>query len=381
MAASTVDYYEVVGVDRTASQDEIKKAFYKKARKIHPDVSDDPDAEEKFKQLNEAYAVLSDEQKRAQYDRFGTVDGAGGFGGGAGGYTDFSDIFSGFGGMGDIFDTFFGGGGSRGGARVRTAGRNIAISMQLSLEEAATGITREISYERLAPCETCDGSGLGEHGEFETCPSCGGSGVVTTMQRSILGTIQTQSTCPDCGGKGKSVKDPCPDCGGEGRARKTEKVSVEIPQGIRDGQQVIIPDMGEAGLNGDVSGDLVVKVRVYENDFYQRDGDNLHTRINISMLQAALGVRVVLEGIMPDEEVEIKVPAGTQNDDVIRVKDFGMPRFRSDSRGDLYAHVWIDIPKKLSKEERAALEQAADVFGEDYEQEKGAFQKIKDKLS
>ena len=379
---ANVDYYEVLGVDRSATQDEIKKAFYKKARKLHPDVNDAPDAEEQFKQVNEAYEVLSDEKKRAQYDQFGTVGGPGGFGGGGGGYTDFSDIFGGggFGGMGDIFETFFGGG-RGGGSRVSTAGRNMAISLQITLEEAATGIKREISYERLAPCETCDGSGLSENGKFTTCPSCNGSGVVTTMQRSILGTIQTQSPCPDCGGMGKTIENPCPDCEGEGRAPKTEKISIEIPKGIRDGQQIKIADMGEAGISGDTAGDLLVKIRVLENDFYQRDGDNLHTRINISMLQAALGVTVSIEGVLPDEDIEIRVPSGTQNDDVVRVKDRGMPRFKSDNRGDLYAHVWVDIPKKLSKTEREALEKAAKVFGEEYDEERGAFQKIKDKLS
>ena len=370
------DYYELLGVARDASQDEIKKAFYKKARKVHPDVNDSPDAEEEFKKLNEAYAILSDEQKRSQYDRFGTVDGAG-FGGT--GYADFSDFFSGFG-MSDIFDTFFGGG-QGGGARMRTAGRNMAIGLQLTLEEIATGVSKEVTYERLAPCETCGGSGAAEDGHLVTCGTCHGSGVVTNMQRTILGTVQTQTTCPDCGGVGTTIDKPCPDCEGEGRAPKKEKVTIEVPKGIREGQQINLEDFGEAGLHGDISGDLLVRIHVKEHELFQRDGDNLHTRIEVSMLQAALGATIAIDGIMPDERIDVRIPAGTQNESVIRVKSCGMPRFRSDVRGDLYAHVWVNVPERLSKEQREALENAARVFGEEFDEERGVFQKVKDAFS
>ena len=363
------DYYELLGVDRNATADEIKKAFYKKARTVHPDVSDDPDAEEKFKELNEAYAVLSDDKKRAQYDRFGTVDGPG-FGGG--GYTDFSDIFSGFG-MSDIFDSFFGGGAGGGGARIRTEGRDMKVGLRLTLEEIATGVSKDISYERLAPCESCAGSGVDEGGKFDTCATCGGRGVVTSVQRTILGTMQSQSTCPDCGGRGQKIDKPCPDCHGEGRARKKETVKVEVPKGIREGQQIRLAGYGEAGLNNAAPGALLVSVQILDNEFFQRDGDNLHTRITVSMLQAALGATFYIDGIMPDEEVEIPVPAGTQNEEVLRVKDKGMPRFKSDSRGDLFVHVWVEIPTKLSKEEREVLEKAAEVFGEEVDEKKKGF--------
>ena len=363
------DYYELLGVDRNATADEIKKAFYKKARTVHPDVSDDPDAEEKFKELNEAYAVLSDDKKRAQYDRFGTVDGPG-FGGG--GYTDFSDIFSGFG-MSDIFDSFFGGGAGGGGARIRTEGRDMKVGLRLTLEEIATGVSKDISYERLAPCESCAGSGVDEGGKFDTCATCGGRGVVTSVQRTILGTMQSQSTCPDCGGRGQKIDKPCPDCHGEGRARKKETVKVEVPKGIREGQQIRLAGYGEAGLNNAAPGALLVSVQILDNEFFQRDGDNLHTRITVSMLQAALGATFYIDGIMPDEEVEIPVPGGTQNEEVLRVKDKGMPRFKSDSRGDLFVHVWVEIPTKLSKEEREVLEKAAEVFGEEVDEKKKGF--------
>ncbi len=373
------DYYQILGVEKNATQSEIKKAFYRKARKVHPDVNDSPDAEAEFKKLNEAYAVLSDDKKRAQYDRYGTVDGPGGFGGGAG--VDFSDIFGGgFGGMGDIFDTIFGGG-AAGGGRARTAGRNMAIGLHLTLEEVATGVTKEVSYERLAPCQTCGGKGTAEGGKVETCSKCGGRGVVVTVQRTMLGAMQTQSPCPDCGGLGQTVSNPCPECDGEGRSPEREQVTVDVPKGIREGQQVKVPNKGEAGVRGDTEGDLIVKIHIKENEFFQRDGDNLHTRVNISMFQAALGTTAQIEGIMPDENVDIKIPAGTQNEDVIRVKNAGLPRFNTDNRGDLYAHVWVDVPKKLTKDERTALEQVADIFGEEYDDEKGRFQKFKDALS
>ncbi len=373
------DYYQILGVEKDATQSEIKKAFYRKARKVHPDVNDSPDAEAEFKKLNEAYAVLSDDQKRAQYDRYGTVDGPGGFGGAAG--VDFSDIFGGgFGGMGDIFDTIFGGG-SAGGGRARTAGRNMAIGLHLTLEEVATGVTKEVSYERLAPCQTCGGKGTAEGGKVETCSKCGGRGVVVTVQRTMLGAMQTQSPCPDCGGLGQTVSNPCPECDGEGRSPEREQVSVDVPKGIREGQQVKISNKGEAGVRGDTEGDLIVKIHIDENEFFQRDGDNLHTRVNISMFQAALGTTAQIEGIMPDENVDIKIPAGTQNEDVVRVKNAGLPRYNTDNRGDLYAHIWVDVPKKLTKNERTALEQVADIFGESYDDEKGRFQKFKDALS
>lgn len=283
--------------------------------------------------------------------------------------------------MGDILDSIFGGGmGGSGGTRVRTAGRNMAVNLNLTLEEIATGAKKDITYERLAPCETCGGSGAAEGGKLETCATCGGRGVITSTQRSMFGTVSTQSPCPDCGGVGKRVDKPCPDCHGEGRAPKKEKVSVEVPKGIREGQQITIEGLGEAGLNGDTTGDLLVRVHVKENDYFQRDGDNLHTRVNISMLQAALGATITVQGIMPEEDVKITIPAGTQNEDIVRVRDMGMPRYRSeDNRGDLYAHVWVDIPKKLSKEEREALENAAVVFGEDFDESRSVFKKSKRK--
>lgn len=369
------DYYETLGVDRDASQDEIKKAFYKKARKVHPDVNDSPDAEEEFKKLNEAYAVLSDEEKRAQYDRFGSVDGQPAYSGN----VDFSDIFGGSG-FSSIFDSIFGTG-AAGGPQARTSGRNMAIGLHLTLEEVATGVTKEVAYERLAPCDECHGSGINPGGYVETCSTCNGRGVVFTTQRTMLGSMQTQTTCPDCGGLGQMVRNPCPECDGDGRVPQRETVSVNVPKGIRDGQQVRISNMGEAGIRGDHCGDLLVKIYVDENDYFQREGDDLHTRINITMFQAALGATIEIEGIMPDEEVSIEVEPGTQNDDVIRVKEKGLPRYESELRGDLYAHVWVDIPKKLDKGERVALEKAADAFGEDYNVEKGPFSRIKDKLS
>ena len=368
------DYYELLGVDRDATQDEIKKAFYKKARKVHPDVNDSPDAEEEFKKLNEAYAVLSDDEKRAQYDRFGSVDGQQAYSGN----VDFSDLWGS--GFGSIFDSIFGTG-AAGGAQARTSGRNMAIGLHISLEEVATGVSKQVSYDRLAPCNECNGTGISAGGYVETCSTCNGRGVVVTTQRTMLGSMQTQNVCPDCGGMGQVVRKPCPACDGDGRVPQKEQVSVRVPKGIRDGQQVRISNMGEAGIRGDHCGDLMVKVYVDENDYFQREGDDLHTRVNITMFQAALGGSIEIEGILPDEEVEIEIEPGTQNDDVVRVREKGLPRYESEARGDLYAHVWVEIPRKLDKGERAALEKAADVFGEDYNVEKGPFSRLRDKLT
>lgn len=365
------DYYELLGVDRNASQSEIKKAFYQKARELHPDVNKEPDAEARFKEVNEAYDVLSDEQKRAHYDRFGTMDGSG-FGASS---VDFSDFFGG--GMADIFSTFFGGG-RAGGGQVRTAGRDMQVGLALTLEEIATGVEKEISYDRLGTCETCEGTGCAEGGEVVTCSRCGGTGYVTSVQRTMLGTMQSRGPCPECGGTGTTISNPCPDCEGQGRAPMRQKLRIKVPKGIREGQQIRMAGRGEAGLNSDTTGDLLVTIRVHQHDVFQREGDNLHMRIDINMLQAALGATIVVDGIMPDEKVEVRIPAGTQCDDTVKVNGKGMPRLRSENRGALIAHVWVEIPKKLTKEQREALEDAADVFGIDFDEERSLIDKVKD---
>ena len=372
------DLYEVLGVSRDATEEEIKKAFRKQARKLHPDVNKSPNAEEEFKELNEAYDVLSDPQKRSAYDRFGTIPGAAGGGGGyGGGYVDFDDIFGGgFGGMGDIFSSFFSGMG--GSAQVRREGRDMGVGLRLTLEEVAVGAKKEIVYDRLAPCQDCDGTGMAEGGKEVTCPDCGGSGRVVSVQRTFLGDMRTTSTCETCGGTGRTIDKPCPECEGQGRVPDRQRVTVEVPAGIRDSQQLRVTGFGEAGLRGAAAGNLIVTCRIQPHDFFERDGDNLHARANISMVQAALGAEIEIDGIMPDEKVNVRIPEGCQNDQVIRVKGKGMPRFRSDMRGDLYVHASVIIPKKLTKSQRELLEKLASDLGEDYANARSPLEKLRD---
>lgn len=373
------DLYEVLGIDKNASDDEIKKAFRKKAREYHPDVNKAADAEERFKEINEAYDVLSDPQKRAQYDRFGTIPGAAGGGSpyGGQGYVDFDDIFGGFG-MGDIFSSFFGGQSGRG--QARREGRDMGVGLRLNLQEVATGCKKEIVYDRLAPCPDCGGTGMGEGGKEVVCPDCNGRGRVTTVQNTFLGAMQTSSTCPKCGGVGKTIQNPCPECEGQGRVPDRQKVTVEIPKGIRDGQQLRVGGYGEAGMNGAVAGDLIVTCRVQPHEFFERDGDNLHARANISIIQAILGAEIDITGILPDETVTVRIPEGCQNEQVIRVRGYGMPKLRAESRGDVYVHIGVVIPKKITKHQRELLEELAQDMGEDVAQPRSVLEKLRDAI-
>ena len=368
------DLYEILGVEKTATDDEIKKAFRRKARQLHPDVNKAPDAEDQFKELSEAYDVLSDPNKRSQYDRFGTIPGASG---GGSGYVDFSDIFgSGFG-MGDLFSSFFGGAASSS-PQVRKDGRDMGVGLRLTLEEVAAGAKKEIVYDRLAPCPDCGGSGMGPDGREVTCPDCQGRGRVVTVQRTFLGDMQTASTCPRCSGTGTTIENPCPECEGQGRVPDRQRITVEVPAGIRDGQQLRLSGFGEAGMQGAASGDLIVTCRIKPHDFFERDGDNLHTRVNVSIVQACLGADIEVQGIMEDEVVTVHIPEGCQNDQVVRTRGFGMTRLKSEARGDLFTHVTVTVPKKLTKTERELLVQLAKEMGEDVAEERTRFQKIKD---
>lgn len=359
MPSATKDLYEVLGVSRSASDDEIKKAFRRRARQLHPDVNKSPNAEEEFKELNEAYDVLSDSGKRAQYDRFGTIPSAAS---GGPGYVDFEDIFGGFGGMGDIFSQFFGGAG-RVNHEVHKEGRDMGIGIHVTLEEVAAGTKRELVYDRLAKCEDCGGTGIGEGGKEVTCGECGGSGRVTSVQRTFLGDMQSSVTCAKCQGTGKIIEGACTECDGQGRVPDRQRVSVDVPVGIRDGQQLRVPGFGEAGMQGAQSGDLIVTVRVEPHDFFERDGSNLHVSVQIQMIQAALGADIVIDGIEEDEKVDVRIPAGTQFGDVVRVKGFGLKELGKWKRGDLYVHIEIEIPEKLTKEERAVLKEFAQLQG------------------
>ena len=374
------DLYEILGVSKDASDSEIKKAFRRRARELHPDVNKAADAEDQFKELNEAYDVLSDPNKRAQYDRFGTIPGAagGGYGGGSG-YVDFDDLFGGgFGGMGDTFSSFFGGQGGQGGRPARKEGRDMGVGLRITLEEVARGVEKEIVYDRLAPCPDCKGTGLGENGKVVTCPECGGKGRVVSVQRTFLGDMQTATTCKKCNGTGSSIENPCPECEGQGRVPDRQRVTVKVPAGIRDGQQLRVGGFGEAGIQGAQAGDLIVACRVQPHEFFERDGDDLHGRANISFIQAILGAEIEIDGIMPDEKVQVRIPAGCQNEQVVRVKGFGMPRLKSDIRGSMYVHVNVVIPEKITKKQRELLEKLADEMGEEVAAPRSPLQKLRD---
>jgi len=367
------DYYATLGVSKEATPSQIKKAFYAKARVMHPDVNKDGDAEEKFKELNEAYEVLSDENKRAQYDRFGTVNGAAG---GYGQYVDLEDLFGG--GFGDIFSSFFGGG--RSATATRAEGRDMQVGIRITLEEIATGADKEIAYDRLVACSVCEGTGFGEGGSIDVCPNCQGRGTVTRVQQTFMGAMQTQTTCDECDGTGKVVKNPCPECEGEGRTPDRERITVTIPKGIRDGQQLRVTGYGETGKNGARSGDLLVTIHVMEDEFFQRDGDNLHTRHTITITQASLGAHIQVVGIFPDEMVDVDIPVGCQNGHTVRVKAKGLSRFRSDARGDMFIHIEVAIPKKLTKKQRELMEQLAKELGEEVSQKRTPLQRLSEAL-
>lgn len=380
------DLYAILGVDKNADEAAIKKAYRHKARELHPDVNKAPDAEERFKELNEAYDVLSDPKKKAQYDRFGTIPGAASAAGGAGGtgYVDFEDLFGGgFGGMGDIFSTFFSGfGGGVGGARqVRKEGRDMGIGLRLTLEEVATGCKKEVVYDRLAPCPDCKGTGLGEGGKQVKCDVCNGTGRVVTVQQTFLGNMQTATTCSACGGTGAKIEGACSECGGQGRVPDRQRVTVEIPAGIQDGQQLRVAGYGEAGIQGAMSGDLIVTVKIMKHEYYERIGNDLHVSLAIPMVQAALGAELEVDGILKDEVVKVSVPEGTQTGDKIRVRGYGLPKFRGGTRGDMIVHANVQIPKKLKKKERELLENLAKEMGQETSDTRSPLQKLRDAFS
>ncbi len=351
---ASTDYYEVLGVARDASAEEIKKAFRKKARETHPDVSDGDNAEEEFKRINEAYEVLSDDQKRSMYDQYGTADPRqAGYDGG------FNDFGGGFGGFEDIFSVFMGGMGG-GQQRVRLEGRDMRGQTVITLQEAATGVAKDIPVTRVGPCPTCNASGAAPGGTVMTCPVCNGAGQRRTQRRTILGVMESVAPCDNCGGTGKVVEPPCPACGGDGRTRVSETVSVTIPAGIDDGGTLRVSGKGEAGIRGAQAGDLLLTVHVKAHDYLHREGDDLHAMAAINIAQASLGGTITVPALFGDEEVAFS--AGVQSGDTVRLKGHGMPRMRG-GVGDMIVHLRVDVPKKLSKEQRELLRKLGESFG------------------
>jgi molecular chaperone DnaJ len=354
------DYYEVLGVQRNASKDEIKDAYRKLALQYHPDRNKSPEAEEKFKEISEAYAVLSDDQKRQQYDMLGhagfdqryTSEDI--FRG-----TDFDSIFRDMG-FGDLFRTFFGGG--FGGERIHR-GQDLAYDLQITLEEAAKGTEKEIEIPRTEKCDICGGSGAAPGTMPKVCPRCGGSGQVQNMRKSAFGTFVQVTGCPQCKGKGRLIETPCYNCHGSGLVRKRRKISVRIPAGIDEGYQLRLRGEGEMASNGGEAGDLYVVVHVKPHQQFMREGDDLWYVAVITFPQAALGAEISVPTI--DGETTIKIHPGTQAGEVITLRGKGMPRFRAYGRGDLLVRIGVSVPERLTSQQRALIEQLAKEFSSD----------------
>lgn len=354
MAEQKRDYYEVLGVERGADDASIKKAYRQLAKKYHPDMNPgDTEAEKKFKEASEAYAVLSDPDKRRQYDQFGHAAFEGGGAGGFGGFdfsgADFSDIF------GDIFGDFFGGG-SRRASNGPMRGANLRTSVRIAFSEAVFGVEKELDLTLKDTCKTCGGSGAKPGTSPETCHRCGGRGQVVTRRQTPFGTIQNSQTCPDCGGTGKTVKDKCPDCGGSGYISGRKKIQVSIPAGIDNGQSVRIRDKGEPGVNGGPRGDLLVEVVVDRHPIFQRQDMNIFSTVPVSFAVAALGGEVLIDTV--DGKVVYDVKAGTQTDTRVRLRGKGVPSLRNkEVRGDHYVTLVVQVPEKLSNEAKDLLRQ------------------------
>ncbi len=371
------DYYEVLGVQKGASDDEIKKAYRKLAKKYHPDLNkDNPEASDKFKEAAEAYDVLSDSEKRSRYDQFGHagVDPNAGFGGGSGG-------FGGFGGfdMGDIFDSFFGGGFGGGGSRRNgpMRGRDIQQAIELTFEEAAFGCKKKVSIIRSESCSECSGSGAKKGTSPVKCSKCGGTGQMRTVQNTPFGQFASTSTCNACGGRGTTISDPCPKCNGAGQVRKNRELEVNIPQGIDHGQTVSVRGQGEAGLRGGPSGDLLITVYIKKNNVFTREGNNVYVDVPITFVQAALGCEIEIPTI--DGTVTQRFPEGTQHGTKFRLKGRGIPSIRGGVRGDQYVRVIVEIPKNLSARQREILEEfAKESNDKNYKERKKFSEKIRD---
>jgi len=371
------DYYEVLGLQKGASEDDIKKAYRKLAKQYHPDLHPgDQEAETKFKEVGEAYEILSDAEKRSRYDQYGFagVDpsygaGAGGFGGGfgGGGFGDFD--------LGDIFDSFFGGGtrssGSSNGPR---RGESVRTTAELTFEEAAFGCSKEIPVSRIEDCPDCGGNGCKQGTTPEVCPRCKGSGAVRSQARTAFGVMSTTSPCPECSGSGKKIHDPCPKCKGKGAVRRNTTVKVDFPAGIDDGQTLSVHNRGNRGVNGGPAGDLLITVSVKEHESFERDGFDVYYKLPITIVQAALGDSVEVPTL--DGKVKYTIPEGTQSGTTFRLRGKGIQRLNSVGKGDQFVTVVVETPTDLTNEQRELLVKLGETFGEEGRSKKGKKKKL-----
>lgn len=348
------DYYQILGVSKSASKEEIKKAYKKLAMKYHPDRSSEANAEEKFKEINEAKDVLTDDAKKSNYDNYGSADGPQGFGGGAGGHSGFGGGFN----MDDIFSQFgFGGdsgfGGFGGGSRRQQKDTRIYVETQISLEDVYFGIEKELKYQRESECSTCDGKGAQNPQDISTCSSCNGQGMVLETKQTILGMVRTQVPCPSCNGSGETVKNPCNSCHGTGSERKNETLSVKIPKGIESGVTLRVTGKGDYDKDTKSFGDLYLKVYVKNQEEYEIDGADLYRSINVNFVQATLGDEVEFKHF--DKTLSLKVPEGTQPGTILRLKGKGLPHFNYNSHGNLFVKINVEIPTKTSSKQKEIL--------------------------
>lgn len=364
------DYYEILGVSKDASKDEIKKAYRKLAKKYHPDVSEEENASEKFKEAQEAWEVLGDQQKRAQYDQFGHAGQNAGQGFGGFGAED-------FGGFGDIFDMFFGGGGRRRDPNAPRKGADLQYTMTLDFEEAIFGKETDIQIPKEETCETCDGSGAKPGTQPETCSHCKGAGQLNQEQDTPFGRVVNRRVCHYCHGTGKFIKDKCNTCGGNGKVKKRKTIHISIPAGIDEGQQIRVSGQGEPGENGGPAGDLYVVVQIYPHEFFQREGNHIFCEMPITFAQAALGDEVEVPTV--HGKVKLKVPAGTQTGKTFRLKEKGAPSIRGTGHGDQHVKMRIVTPTSLNDRQKELLREFHEIEGNEptEEQSDGLFSRMK----
>ncbi|MDO4814662.1 MAG: molecular chaperone DnaJ [Gemella sp.] len=375
------DYYEVLGLAKGASAQEIKKAYRKLSKQYHPDINKEPGADEKFKEIAEAYEVLSDDTKKAQYDQFGhaAFEQGGGFGGG--GFGGFGGGFSGadFDDLGDIFSSFFGGGGrGRRNPNAPRQGEDLLHRVNISFTESVFGVKKSFKIRKEVECEKCHGSGAKDSSSVSTCTTCHGSGAETVVQQSIFGQVQSQRTCSTCSGTGKMIKDKCAHCFGKGHNNKEVEYEVDIPAGIESGQRVRLSGKGGPGINGGPAGDLFIEVVVPADNYFHREGDDIYTELEISPAQAALGAKIDVKTLTG--EIELNVPAGTQHGRKFKLAGKGVKNVRGYGQGDHYIIATVKIPKDLSQREKELYEELAKIRGEKHSDDEGFFKKAKRKI-